>query len=98
MRFDLTPLIRVERVNGGDLGDRVDHMLRVQIGFLTSSAIELVMDIVSTMQIALKSEIGKSVAGAIELFHSGFEFLGGGSCRDQFNLYRQVNTHSLIMS
>jgi hypothetical protein len=51
------------------------------------------MDIVFAMQITLKGEFGKGVAGAIELFHRGFEFLAGVSGQDQFGLYRQVNTH-----
>src|SRR5262252_9440046 len=97
MRFEVMPLIRVARVNGADLGDRVDHVLRGQRGFLTDEAIALVMDVVLTMQIALKGEFGKSVAGAIELFHSGFEFLAVTSCQDQFSLYRQVNIHLLNM-
>jgi hypothetical protein len=50
------------------------------------------------MQILLKGEFGKSVAGAIELFHSGFEFLAVASCQDQFSLYRQVNIHLLNMA
>src|SRR5262249_41676941 len=93
MRFELMPLIRLARVNGGDLGDRVDHVLRGKIGLLTYQAIALVMDVVSAMQIPLKGEIGKSVAGAIELFHGELEFLAGVSGQDQFSLYRQVNTH-----
>src|SRR5262249_32568784 len=75
MRFELMPLILGARVNGADLGDRVDHVLCGKIGFLTDEAIALVMDVVFTMQISLKCEFGKGVASAIELFHSGFEFL-----------------------
>src|SRR5262249_50389407 len=93
MRFELMPLIPVARVNGADLGIRVDHVLCGKIGFLTDQAIALVMDVVFAMQITLKGEFGKSVAGAIELFHSGFEFFPGGNGQDQFRLYRQVNTH-----
>src|SRR5262249_49756380 len=85
MRFELMPLIRLARVNGGDLGDRVDHLLRGKIGLLTYQAIALVMDVVSAMQIPLKGEIGKSVAGAIELFHGELEFLAGVSGQDQFS-------------
>jgi hypothetical protein len=55
------------------------------------------MDVISAMQIALKGEFGKGVAGAIELFHSGFEFLRSASRQDQFRLYRQVNTHLFNM-
>jgi hypothetical protein len=51
------------------------------------------MDVVSAMQILLKGEFGKCVAGAIELFHRGFEFLRGVSGHAQFGLYRQVNIH-----
>src|SRR6516225_7505742 len=97
MRFELMPLIRVARVNGADLCNGVDHVLRGQRGFLTDEAIALMMDVVSAMQILLKGEFGKSVAGAIELFHSGFEFLAVASCQDQFSLYRQVNIHLLNM-
>src|SRR5262249_25997567 len=88
MRFESMPLIRVARVNGADLGNRVDHVLGGKIGFLTDQAIALVMDVVIAMQITLKGEFGKGVAGAIELFHSGFEFLRGVSGQDQFGLYR----------
>jgi len=49
------------------------------------------------MQITLEGEFGKGVAGAIELFHSGFEFLAVTSCQDQFSLYRQVNIHLFNM-
>jgi hypothetical protein len=77
MRFELMPLILVARVNGADLGDRVDHVLCGKIGFLSDQAITLVMDVVFAMQISLKGEFGKGVAGAIELFHGGFEFLPG---------------------
>jgi hypothetical protein len=41
------------------------------------------MDVVFAMQITLKGEFGKSVGCAIELFHSGFEFLRGASGQDQ---------------
>src|SRR5262249_26728843 len=51
------------------------------------------MDVVFAMQITLKGEFRKGVTCAIELFHSGFEFLGGAGCQDQFRLYRQVNIH-----
>src|SRR5262249_49768488 len=54
MRFEVMPLIRFARVNGGDLGDGVDHVLRGKIGLLTYQAIALVMDVVFAMQIALK--------------------------------------------
>ena len=53
---------------------------------MTNQAIALVMDVVLTMQIMLKGEFGKSVAGAIELFHHGFEFLRGVGSQDQFRL------------
>jgi hypothetical protein len=49
------------------------------------------------MQISLKGEFGKSVAGAIELFHRGFEFLRGASGQDQFRLYREVKIHLFNM-
>src|SRR5262252_6975416 len=97
MRFEVMPLIRFASVNGADLGDRVDHVLRGQRGFLTDEAIALMMDVVFAMQITLEGEFGKGVAGAIELFHSGFEFLAVASCQDQFSLYRQVNIHLLNM-
>src|SRR6516165_3470176 len=97
MRFELMPLIRVARVNGADLGNRVDHVLRGKIRFFSDQAISRVMDVVSAMQILLKGEFGKGVAGAIELFHSGFEFLAVASCQDQFSLYRQVNIHPANM-
>jgi hypothetical protein len=45
------------------------------------------------MQILLKGEFGKGVAGAIELFHGVLEFLPGASGHDQLRLYRQVNSH-----
>src|SRR5262249_2838058 len=93
MRFELMPLIRVTRVYGADFGNRVDHVLRGQRGFLTDEAIALVMDVVSAMQIPLEGEFGKSVTGAIELFDSRFEFLAGASGQDQFRLDRQVNAH-----
>src|SRR5215467_9392451 len=97
MWFELMPLIRVTRVNGADLGDRVDHVLCGKIGLLTDQAIALVMDVVSAMQIPLKGEFRESVAGAIELFHGELEFLAGASGKDQFSLYRQVNVHLLNM-
>src|SRR5215471_1728153 len=97
MRFELMPLIRAARVNGADLCNGVDHALRGQRGFLTNEAIALMMDVVFTMQITLEGEFGKGVAGAIELFHSGFEFLAVASCQDQFSLYRQVNIHLFNM-
>ena len=87
MRFELMPLIRVARVNGADLGNRVDHALRGQRGFLTDEAIALMMDVVFAMQITLKGEFRESVAGAIELFHGELEFLASASCQDQFGLY-----------
>src|SRR5215475_9007828 len=87
------PRIRIARVNGADFGDRVDYVLGGEICFSTDQAIAFVMDVVSAMQITLKGEFGKSVAGAIELFHRGFEFLPGAGCHDQLSLYRQVNNH-----
>src|SRR5262249_1260618 len=97
MRFELMPLMPVARVNGADLGDRIDHMLRGKIGFLSDQAIALMMDVVLAIQISLKGEFGKGVAGAIELFQSGFEFVRGVRGQDQFRLYRQVNIHLLNM-
>src|SRR5215471_16112658 len=97
MRLELMPLIRVARVNGADLGDRVDHVLGGKIRFFSDEAISRVMDVIFAMQILLKGEFGKGVAGAIELFHSGFEFLAVASCQDQFSLYRQVNIHLFNM-
>ena len=87
MWFELMPLIRVARVNGADLCNRVDHVLRGQRGFLTDEAIALMMDVVSVMQITLEGEFGKGVAGAIELFHGELEILASASCQDQFGLY-----------
>src|SRR6516165_3767214 len=48
MRFELMPLIRIRvaRVNGADLGDRVDHVLGGKIRFLSDQAISRVMDVV----------------------------------------------------
>src|SRR5262247_2937638 len=66
MWFELMPLIRVTRVNGANLGNRVDHVLRGQRGCLTDEAIALMMDVVFAMQITLEGEFGKNVAGAIE--------------------------------
>jgi hypothetical protein len=40
------------------------------------------MDVVLTMQIMLKGEFGKGVAGAIELFHGELEFLRGAGGQD----------------
>jgi hypothetical protein len=45
----------------------------------TDQAVALVMDVVFAMQILLKGEFGKGIAGAIELFHSALEFLAGAS-------------------
>ena len=98
MRFELMPFMRVARVNGADLCNRVDHVLLGQRGFLTYQAIALVMDIVFAVQISLKGEFGKGVAGAIELFQGELEVLAGTSGKNQFSLYRQVNTHLLNMS
>src|SRR5215475_6834212 len=97
MRFELMPFVMVTRVNGADLGDRVDHMLCGKIGFSSDQAIAFVMDVVSARQITLKGEFGQGIASAIELFHSGFEFLPGAGCYDQLGLYRQVNIHPLSM-
>jgi hypothetical protein len=55
------------------------------------------MDVVLAMQITLKGEFGKSVAGAIELFHGELEFLPGLGVDNQFSLYRQVNIHWINM-
>jgi hypothetical protein len=55
------------------------------------------MDVVFAAQITLKGEFGEGVAGVIELFHSGFEFLRGARGKDQFGLHRQVNTHLVNM-
>jgi hypothetical protein len=93
MRFELMPLILVAHVNGADLGNRVDHVLCWKIRLLSDEAIAFVMDVVSTMQVSLKGEFGKGVAGAIELFHSVFEFLRSARGHNQLGLYRQVNTH-----
>jgi hypothetical protein len=93
MWFELMPLILVASVNGADLGNRVDHVLRRQIRFISDQAIAFVMDVISAMQITLKGEFGKGVAGAIELFHSGFEFLLSARGHNQLGLYRQVNIH-----
>jgi len=55
------------------------------------------MDVVSAMQIPLEGEFGKSVAGAIELFHGELEFLAVARGQDQLGLYRQVNIHLVNM-
>jgi hypothetical protein len=97
MRFELMPLIRVARVNGADLGNGVDRVLGGKIRIFSDEAITFVMDVVFAMQITLKGEFGKGVAGAIELFHGELEFLAVASCQDQFGLYRQVNIHLINM-
>src|SRR6266508_463894 len=65
-------------------------------GFVLDASFQ--MDVVFAMQITLEGEFGKSVAGAIELFHRGFEFLAVASCQDQFRLYQQVNIHLFNMT
>jgi hypothetical protein len=97
MRFELMPLVLVANVNGADLGNRVDHVLGGQRAFRTDETVALMMDVVFAMQITLEGEFGKSVAGAIELFQSGFEFQAVARCQDQFRLNREVNTHPLKM-
>lgn len=97
MCFELMPFIPVASVSSANLGDRVDHVLGRKLGFLSDKAIALVMDVVLTMQIPLKGEFGKSVAGAIELFHGELEFLPGLGADNQFGLYRQVNIHPANM-
>ena len=79
MRFELMKLVPVTRVNSAHLGNRVDHVLVGKIRFFSDQAIAFVMDVVFAMQILLKGEFGKGVAGAIELFHCGLEFLSCGS-------------------
>ncbi len=97
MRFELMPFIRVTSVNGADLGNHIDHALGRKIAFLMYLAIALVMDVVLTMQIPLKGEFGKSVTGAIELFHGELKFLPGLGADNEFGLYRQVNIHLIDM-
>ena len=97
MRFEVMPLILIARVNGADLGNRIDDVLRGKLRFFTDEAIALVMDVVLTMQITLKGEFGKGVAGAIELFHGELEFLPGLGADNQFGLYQQVNIHRINM-
>src|SRR6266511_3235429 len=93
MRFELVKLVPVARVSGAHLGNRVDHVLGWKIRFISDQAIALVMDVVFAMQISLKGEFGKGVAGAVELFHGGLEFMPGARGHDQLRLYRQVNSH-----
>src|SRR5262244_2069169 len=97
MLLELVKLVPVARVNGAHLGNRVDHVLGGKIRFFSDQLIACVMDVVFAMQILLKGEFGKGVAGAIELFHGRLEFLASGSGQDQFGLYRQVNIHLLNM-
>src|SRR5262245_52232963 len=80
MWFELVKIVRVASVNGADLGNCIDHVLRGQSGFLTDQAIPLVMDVVFAMQISLKGEFGKGVTGAIELLQGELEFLACASC------------------
>src|SRR5215813_11514357 len=80
MRFEWVKFIWVAGVNGAHLSNRVDHVLGGRIRFCSDQAIALVMDVVFAMQISLKGEFGKGVAGAIELFPGALEFLSGARC------------------
>src|SRR5215813_6191612 len=77
MRVEWVKLLRVARVGGAPLGNRVDPMLSGHCGFLTNQAIARVMEVGFAMQSLLKGEFGKRVAGAIELFPGGLKFLPG---------------------
>ena len=93
MRLESVKLVRFAGISVGHLGDRIDHVLGGQIRFFADQMITRVMDVVFTMQVLLKGHLGKSVAGAVELFHRRLEFLFHFGCDNQFGLYRKVNAH-----
>src|SRR5262245_29198695 len=76
------PFILVARVNGADLGNRVDHMLCGKIRFFSDQAIAFVMDVVSAMQILLISFQFPELSGP---------FCGGDAIRIPLAVRRRVD-------
>ena len=74
MCLEMVKFVRLARVSAAHLCNRVDHVLGGQIRFFSDQAVALVMDVIFAMEVLLKGEFRKGVAGAVELFHSGLEF------------------------
>jgi hypothetical protein len=94
LRIIVLALIQLSQLRAAHFRNRIYHVLSGQGGFLADQVIARVMDVVFAMQLLLKSKVGKSVAGAVELFHGGLEFLLRLRADNQFGLYRKVNAHS----
>ena len=84
MRFELMPLIRVARVNGADLGNRVDHVLGGKIRFFSDQAISRVMDVISAMQILLKGEFGRVLQARLNSSMANLSYLRALAVRTNF--------------
>src|SRR5262249_61712542 len=93
MRVESVNLVRVARAGAAPLGNRVEHVLGGKIRSLADQVIARVMEVRFAMQILLKGHLRKRVAGAVELFHRGLEFLLGFRTDKQFGLDRQVNAY-----
>src|SRR5215813_186558 len=95
MRVESVNLVRVARAGAAPLGNRVEHVLGGKIRSLADQVIARVMEVRFAMQLLLIGHLRKRVAGAVELFHRGLEFLLGFRADKQFGLDREVNAHSV---
>src|SRR5262249_38982133 len=73
MRLESMELVRVANVGRAGLRDHVNDWLSGQRSRSPDEAIAGVMEVVFAMQVLLKGELGKSIAGAVNLFHGGFQ-------------------------
>ena len=84
MGLESMELVRVANVGRADLCDRVNDVLCGQRSLSPDEAIAGVMEVVFAMQVLLKGQLGKRIAGAVKLFHRGFEFFRRVRGDDQF--------------
>src|SRR5262249_81304 len=98
MRLELMEFFRVPTISRADPCNGVDHMLSGQARFIPNQAIPCVMGVVFAMQVSLKSKLGKSITGAVELFHRGFQLFRRIFGYDQLRLYIQMNTHLISIA
>lgn len=97
MRLELMEIVRLAHIGRAYLRNGIDHVLSGKVGFCSNQPIARVVNIVLAMHVLLKGKLGKSVAGAVELFHRGFQLFRRVRGYNQFRLDTEVNIHSSVL-
>ena len=89
--LELMSLFRITSINLTNLRNCVDNMLSRKSGLFSNQVIARVMNIVLSVKICFKSQVGESIARLVKLTHRCFEFFRRAWQYYQLGIYRKVN-------